>query len=208
MPATLASRCRLGSPSATGMQSGLCAVQTVLSLVLRAEQTPSLCLRATTMKPHSSVTSVKFWTSSMRWSRRDNGQRTPAPPCPFLIPNITTSERSPALLPTLATRWEWPRAASVVEWNGRHNIAWEMFVRSLLAVLNEWVGNRSWRWSRWTCGRCPHRQGATPLVVDLCKAFEKVQLIVVWNCAFHFGSPQRVLRVRCGNFAHDGRGDV
>ena len=63
MPATNVSRYRLASPSATGMQSGLCAVQTVLSLVLRAEQTASLCLRATTMRPRSSVTSVKFWTS-------------------------------------------------------------------------------------------------------------------------------------------------
>ena len=64
MPATLASRYRPATPSATGMQSGLCAVQTVLSLVLRAEQTASLCLRATTMRPRSSVTSVKFWTSA------------------------------------------------------------------------------------------------------------------------------------------------
>ena len=64
MPATIASRYRLASPSATGMESGLFAVQTVLSLVLRAEQTASLCLRATTMRPRSSVTSVKFWNSA------------------------------------------------------------------------------------------------------------------------------------------------
>ena len=58
----------------------------------------------------------------------------------FLIPNITTSERPPALLqPWLrGGNGQGPRA----QLNGRHNIAWEMFVRSLLAVLNEWVGNR------------------------------------------------------------------
>ena len=48
-------------------------------------------------------------------------------------------------------------------------------------------------------------QGASTLVVDLAKADEKVQLIVVWSWAMHTGFPQRVLRVFCGYFAHARR---
>ena len=45
-------------------------------------------------------------------------------------------------------------------------------------------------------------EAAATLAVDLAQAFEKVQLIVVWQWA---NSPQRVLRVLCGYFAHERR---
>ena len=38
--------------------------------------------------------------------------------------------------------------------------------------------------------------------VDLAKAFQKVQLKVVWVWARHFGFPQRILRVLCRYFQH------
>ena len=48
-------------------------------------------------------------------------------------------------------------------------------------------------------------QGRVSLAVDLAKAFECVQLAVVWPWAMYFRLPQRVLRVLCGYFAQDTR---
>ena len=45
-------------------------------------------------------------------------------------------------------------------------------------------------------------EGAITLVVDLSKAFEKAQLVVVCNWAMHCGFPQRILRVLRGYFEH------
>ena len=44
--------------------------------------------------------------------------------------------------------------------------------------------------------------GAVTFAVDVAKAFQKVQLKVVWASAVHFGFPQRILRVFCGYFEH------
>ena len=46
-------------------------------------------------------------------------------------------------------------------------------------------------------------KGATTLVVDFAKAFEKVQLSVVWQWAKQIDHPHRVLRVLSGHFAHE-----
>ena len=39
--------------------------------------------------------------------------------------------------------------------------------------------------------------------MDLAKAFEKVQLNVVWKLTMYFDFPQRVLRVLCSCLAHE-----
>ena len=60
-------------------------------------------------------------------------------------------------------------------------------------------GRRCWNRKQWTL-RAERRQngeGATALVVDLAKAFEKVQRSVVWKWAMYFDFPQRALRVLC-----------
>ena len=41
-------------------------------------------------------------------------------------------------------------------------------------------------------------QGAVALVLDLAKAFERVNLLVVWTWAKHFSFPRKILRVLCG----------
>ena len=115
----------------------------------------------------------------------------------LLIPTSTTSARPIALLPTLIRWWEWLRASAVVEWNERHTVTGD--------ACSEYVGGcgkdgrRCWNWKQWTL-RAERRQngkGATALVVDLAKAFEKVQRGAVWTWAMFFDFPQRALRVLC-----------
>ena len=95
----------------------------------------------------------------------------------FLIPESTTPERPIALLPTFIRWWEWLRAPAVVEWKGRHNVTWDascgarMGDFAFLETLNLQEGHAG--------------IGATTLVVDLAKAFEKVHLSVVWNWALY-----------------------
>ena len=49
-------------------------------------------------------------------------------------------------------------------------------------------GRRCWNWKQWTlrAGRRQNGKAATALVVDLAKAFEKVQLGAVWKWAMYF----------------------
>ena len=48
-------------------------------------------------------------------------------------------------------------------------------------------------------------KGPWPLVLDLAKAFERVSLLVVWECATHFTFPTKILRVLFGYFEHERR---
>ena len=48
-------------------------------------------------------------------------------------------------------------------------------------------------------------QGATALVLDLAKAFERVRLPVVWAWATHFTFSRKILRVLCCYFEHQRR---
>ena len=48
-------------------------------------------------------------------------------------------------------------------------------------------------------------RGAVALVLDLAKAFERVNLSVVWATATHFSFPRKILRVLCGYFKHPRR---
>ena len=90
----------------------------------------------------------------------------PVPPFFFLIPKSTTSDRPTALLPNLI-RW-WDRG------KGRDGTT------SRGTLVSNCVG-----WKHWTSvGQ--NSIGATTLVVDLAKVFEKVQLNVVWNWTMYF----------------------
>ena len=48
-------------------------------------------------------------------------------------------------------------------------------------------------------------QGAVSLVVDPAKAFERVQVAVVWRCAMYFRCPQGECRFLCRYFAQKRR---
>ena len=58
---------------------------------------------------------------------------------------------------------------------------------------------RCWNWKQWTlrAGRRQNGNGATALVVDLAKAFEKVQRGAVWTWPMFFDFPPTTLRVFC-----------
>ena len=49
-------------------------------------------------------------------------------------------------------------------------------------------------------------QGAAALVLDLAKTFEWVHVPVVWTT--HFNLPWKILRVLCGYFEHQRRGQL
>ena len=57
-----------------------------------------------------------------------------------------------------------------------------------------------WKWEQYNFHVEEMYHGAVTLVVDLAKAFVRVQLKVVWASAMHFGFPQRVLRWLRGYF--------
>ena len=48
-------------------------------------------------------------------------------------------------------------------------------------------------------------KGPWPLVLDLAKAFERVSLPAVWECATHFTFPTKILRVLFGYLEHERR---
>ena len=48
--------------------------------------------------------------------------------------------------------------------------------------------------------------GAVALVLHLAQAFEQVSLLVVWAWVTHFSFPRKILRVLCGYFEHQRRG--
>ena len=101
----------------------------------------------------------------------------------FLIPESTTSERPLALLPTFIRWWEWPRASTVVEWKGRHNVTWD--------ACSKYVGGAE------RAGRETLLEMQTMdlegryLVADFAKALEKVQLSAVWKWAMCFDFPAK-----------------
>ena len=93
----------------------------------------------------------------------------------LLIPESTTSARPIALLPTLIRWWEWLRASAVVEWNGRHTVTGD--------ACSEYVGLLELETMDLEGGeeRRQNGKGATALVVELAKAFEKIQRSAVWK---------------------------
>ena len=120
---------------------------------------------------------------------------TPASTTLFLlISRSTTSERPTTLLRT-PVRW--------LEWPGTSLLG--MFSPSTLAAQRERGDRPCWSWRHWTLKGGQISEGATTLVVDLAKAFEKVHLAVAWSWAMYYGFRQSVHTVLCGYFAHERR---
>ena len=122
----------------------------------------------------------------------------------FLIPKNVTSERPIALVPTLIPWLEAMRAPEVAKWQqkyrvdsdatdgrngGAHQRVWEIMLEM------ERCNGKAWE----------EDQGASALVLDLAKAFERVRLPVVCAWATHFSFPRKILRVLCANFEHQRR---
>ena len=103
----------------------------------------------------------------------------------LLIPKSTTSERPIALLPTLIRWWESLTAPAVVECKGRHNVTWDGC--SKYCGIAETVGWETLlEMETLDLQESQNSIGATTLVVDLAKAFEKVQLNLAWQWAMCF----------------------
>ena len=111
------------------------------------------------------------------------------------------SEKQMALLPTLIRWWEWLTAPIVQEWKKRSRAKCDATEGSNGgAVGSAWdalLDMDKYNYNVEELDQC-----AVTMVVDLAKAFEKVQLKVVRACAMHFGFPQQILRVLFTCFQH------
>ena len=88
----------------------------------------------------------------------------------FLIPKNVTSERPIALVPTLIRWWEALRAPEVAKWQQRNRIESDVTDgRNGGALRTEWEMKRY----KYRAGK--EDQGAEAPVLDLAKAFERVQ---------------------------------
>ena len=125
------------------------------------------------------------------------------PICSFPLPKQIASERPIALLPTLFGGGGWLRALVIDEWKTRSGVKWcaggnggaEKKACEALLYMEKHNYNVE-----------EMDQGAVTLVVDLAKAFAKMQLKVVWAWAMHIGFPHRITRVLCGYFQHGSGG--
>ena len=122
----------------------------------------------------------------------------------FLIPKNVTSERPLALMPTLIRWWEALGVPEVAKWQQKYRVDWDATdgrnggaQRTVWEVLVEM--------ERFNGKAKAEEQGAVALVSDLAKAFELVNLLVVWAWATHFSFPRKILRVLCGYFEHQRR---
>ena len=93
----------------------------------------------------------------------------------WLIPTSTTSARPIALLPTLKRWWEWLRASACSEYDRDVRKGWE----TLLEL--ETMDLEGLRVERRQNGK-----GATALVVELAKAFEKIRRCAMWKWTMYF----------------------
>ena len=97
----------------------------------------------------------------------------------FLIPKNVTSERTIALMPELILWWEASRAPEVAKWQMKYRVDWDatdgrnggaqQTVREILMEMERFNGKAK-----------EDHQGASALVLDLAKAFERISLPVVW----------------------------
>ena len=119
----------------------------------------------------------------------------------FLDTEIVTSERPIALMPTLIRWWEALRAPEVAKWQQKYRVDWDA-----ADVRNGGVQQAVWEilmeMERLNGKVKEEDQGASALVLDLAKAFNRVTLPVVWAWATHFSFSRKILRVLCVYFEH------
>ena len=111
----------------------------------------------------------------------------------WLIPKSNGKDRPLALLPTLIRWWEFLRYPIVLAWEKDHIHEWDATHSGKGAEHAAWhallqheavdMGDDG-----------PEQEAQFTLVMDLVKAFEKVQLYQVWCWAEHFGFPRATSR--------------
>ena len=122
----------------------------------------------------------------------------------FGIPKNVTSERPIPPMPTLIRWWETLRALEVANWQQKYRVGWDAADgRNGGAQATVWEVLMEMERYRYRAGK--EDQGASALLLDLAKAFERVTLPVVWAWATHFSFPRKILRVLCGYFEYQRR---
>ena len=93
-------------------------------------------------------------------------------------------------MPTLIRWWEALRAPEVAKWQLKYRVDWDATDgrNGAQQTVSEMLF-----------------QGAVALVLDLAKAFERVNIPVVLAWAKHFSFPRKILRVLCGYLEHQRR---
>ena len=111
----------------------------------------------------------------------------------FLIQKNVTSERPIALMPTLLRWWEALRALEVTKCQQKYRVDWDA-----TDGRNEGAQQTVWEvlmeMGRFNGKAKEEDQGASALVLNLAKAFERVSLLVVWAWTTHFSFPRKILR--------------
>ena len=145
----------------------------------------------------------RWWKSWRRWNSVGDGRNKLAQRF-FLIPKNVTSERPTALLLAIILWFEALRAPEVANWEHKYRIEWRATdgrkggaERTVWGTLLEMESFNDHAEER--------DQGATALVLDLAKAFERVSLPVVWVWATRFNVTKKILSVLCGYFEHERR---
>ena len=100
----------------------------------------------------------------------------------FLIPKNVTSERPIALMPTLIRWWEALRAQEVTKWQLKYRSEWDA-THGRYGAAQQTVWEILLEMDRFYGKAKEEDQGASALVLDLAKAFERVSLHVVWGNA-------------------------
>ena len=125
----------------------------------------------------------------------------------FLLLQNVTSERAPALMPKLIRWWEAVRGPEVAKWQQKYRVD-----RDATDGRNGGAQRTVWEvlmeMERFNGRTKAEDRGAVALELHLAKAFERVNLPVVWAWAKHFSFPRKILRVLCGYFEHQRRGCV
>ena len=121
----------------------------------------------------------------------------------FLIPKNVTTERLIALMPTLIRWWGALRALEVAK-QQKYRVGWDA-TDGRNGGPSKRCGKFWWRWKDSMTKQKKKIKGASALVVDLAKAFERVSLPVIFAWATHFGFSRKILRMLCGYFEHQRR---